>query len=64
MPDTSQLCRFRAMKRPRRSFIRAQSFHHAGRSYTGIIDAAHESGCIKGAGRIEVLPKGTVLLFK
>ena len=44
--------------------FRAQSFHHAGRSYTGIIDATHESGCIKGAGRIEVLPKGTILMFK
>ena len=44
--------------------FRAQSFHHAGQSYTGIIDATHESGCIKGAGRIEVLPKGTVLLLK
>ena len=44
--------------------FRAQSFHHAGRSYTGTIDATHESGCIKGAGRIEVLPKGTVLLLK
>ena len=44
--------------------FRAQSFHHAGRSYTGIIDAAHESGCIKGAGRIEVLPKGTILVFR
>ena len=27
-------------------------------------DAAHESGCIKGAGRIEVLPKGTILVFR
>ena len=44
--------------------FRAQSFHHAGRSYTGIIDAAHESGCIKGAGRIEALPKGTILVFR
>ena len=44
--------------------FRAQSFHHAGRSYTGIIDVTHESGCIKGTGRIEVLPKGTVLLLK
>jgi hypothetical protein len=44
--------------------FRAQSFHHAGRAYTGIIDATHESGCIKGAGRIEVLPKGTILMFK
>ena len=44
--------------------FRAYSFRHAGRSYTGVIDATHESGCIKGAGRIEVLPKGTVLLLK
>ena len=44
--------------------FRAQSFHHAGRSYTGTIDATHESGCIKGAGRIEVLPKGTILVFR
>lgn len=44
--------------------FRADSFHYAGQSYTGIIDATHESGCIKGAGRIEVLPKGTILLFK
>ena len=44
--------------------FRAQSFHHAGRSYTGIIDATHESGCIKGAGRIEVLPKGTTIFFR
>ena len=44
--------------------FRAHSFRHAGRSYTGIIDATHESGCIKGAGRIEVLPKGTILMFK
>ncbi|MBO7686636.1 MAG: hypothetical protein J6V72_09640 [Kiritimatiellae bacterium] len=44
--------------------FRAYSFHHAGQSYTGIIDATHESGCIKGAGRIEVLPKGTILFLK
>ena len=44
--------------------FRAYSFHYAGQSYTGIIDATHESGCIKGAGRIEVLPKGTTILFR
>jgi len=44
--------------------FRAHSFHHAGRSYTGVIDATHESGCIKGAGRIEVLPKGTTIFFR
>ena len=44
--------------------FRAYSFHHAGKSYTGIIDAAHESGCIRGAGRIEVQPKSTLLLFR
>ena len=44
--------------------FRAYSFHHAGQSYTGIIDATHESGCVTGPGRIEILPKGTVIIFK